>query len=107
MSTVIEDCAQYEDSDCEETHVFPTEGTRVRVREDYETRAIGDDTYAPVHVKAGETGVALSYVVEWHDVEVALFSRDGLTVWIDPDSLEALPDEDRAGPRILRDPTGA
>lgn len=75
--------------DCEdETHPFPPEGARVRIKEDVETRQPGDDDCKPIMVRAGEQGIVLSYVVEWHDVHVALLTQDGQDVWIDCDNLE-------------------
>jgi hypothetical protein len=66
--------------------------TSVRVLREVLTREPGTDQ-ENILVRAGETGVVLSSVPEWHDVEVALHSRDGQTVWIDEDNLEVAPRE--------------
>lgn len=85
---VIEPC---ENTDCEEgEHPFPQEGTRVRVIDTVTTREPGDDEFTEFEVKAGEDGMVISYVAEWHDVDVALVTRDGQRAWISFDNLEVI-----------------
>lgn len=87
-TTVIDPCPSCaEEHECAR-HVFPAAGTRVRVVDDIETREPGDDDCTPVMVRAGEEGEVQGYVVEWHDVHVALITQDGQDVWIDVDNLE-------------------
>jgi hypothetical protein len=76
------------DGDCVGTeHLFPEEGTRVVVKETVDTRVPGtDDTFHTV--PAGSEGIVAGYVVEWHDVDVAMGVLDGEHVWIDCDNLE-------------------
>lgn len=85
---ITEECTN---PDCEDTeHRFPEEGARVRVIDTVETREPGDDMCLPIEVKAGDTGMVVSYVAEWHDVDVAMTTRDGQRVWIDVDNLEVI-----------------
>lgn len=79
MSWIMEEC---ESSACEEAaHPYPEPGTHVMVSETVETYEPGGPP-VPFIVKANEVGVVISYVPEWHDVEVALASRDGQRAWI-------------------------
>lgn len=88
MGTTYEPC---ENDDCAEmlrAHPFPTPDTRVSVTEQYPTRVPG--TEDQVLVKAGQEGVVVDYVAEWHDVNVRLSGgeNDGVHVWLDPEVLD-------------------
>lgn len=70
---------------------FPPIGARVAVTEQYETRLVGTDTM--VTVSAGSIGHVEGFVEEWFDVDVRLLS--GSNVWINPDRLLVLKEDDR------------